>query len=69
MMLFSVDDEKYLTKVLHKEFLWHCKMQEEKSRLEEPRVLKKPAWMQEYDNDVNMYHRGGANLTLKLTIL
>ena len=30
-------------------------MQEEKSRLEEPRVLKKPAWMQEYGNDINMY--------------
>ena len=30
-------------------------MQEEKGRLEKPRVLKKPAWMQEYDNDVNIY--------------
>ena len=30
-------------------------MQEEKSRLEKPRVLKKPAWIQDNDNDVNMY--------------
>ena len=61
MMVFSIDDEKYLSKVLHKEFLEPCKMQEEKSMLGKPRVSKKPAWMQEYSNDVNMYEESKQN--------